>query len=86
MACVHGRAEEFAAEHRESFDLAVSRAVAALPVLCELCLPLVRPGGLFLCSGIIDTRAEEVAAKLREAGLTILEQQSDDGWYAFTCR
>ena len=29
---------------------------------------------------------EEVAAKLREAGLTILEQQSDDGWYAFTCR
>ncbi len=46
--CLHARAEEAPPELRESFDIACSRAVARLNLLCELCLPFVRTGGLFL--------------------------------------
>lgn len=46
---IHGRAEELGHEDlREQFDIAVSRAVAPLNILCEYDLPFVKTGGMFI--------------------------------------
>lgn len=60
--CVSGRAEEYAAGHREQYDIATSRAVARLNLLAELCLPLVRPGGYFLAM-----KGQDAAEEVQEA-------------------
>jgi len=61
--CIHGRAEEFANQNRESFDIVTSRAVANLRMLSELCLPLVSPGGYFLSMKSVDSEEELNEAK-----------------------
>lgn len=50
IRAIHGRAEDYGlkAGYRESFDIAVARAVASMPVLLEYCLPFVRVGGIFI--------------------------------------
>lgn len=66
VSCVHARAEEGARmkQYREQFDLAVSRAVARLPILCEYCLPFVKRGGHFLAlKGRAYAEEVEEAAK-----------------------
>ena len=66
IRAIHSRAEELAADknHRESYDLCVSRAVANLSTLSEYCIPFVKVGGKFISykSGECD---EEVSAAKR---------------------
>ena len=59
---VHARAEDAGQNprYREKFDVALTRAVSALPVLCELTLPLVKVGGLSIAYK--GDSAEELAA------------------------
>ena len=70
--CVHGRAEEFAAKHRESFDFATSRAVANFQLLTELCLPLIKVGGTFIAMKSVESDEELKAA---EKAISILGGQ-----------
>lgn len=63
VECVHMRAEEAPAEYRQSYDYALSRAVARLSVLAELCLPFVKKGGYFVAMKGPDCKAEIDEAK-----------------------
>lgn len=65
VTAIAGRAEEYASkpEYRESFDIATARAVAALPVLSELCLPFVKVGGVFVAMKAAQGEAEAVMAQ-----------------------
>ena len=64
----HARAEDGAREPelREQFDIATSRAVARMNVLCEYSLPYVKVGGVF-----IAYKSREYAEELEEAKATI---------------
>ena len=73
------RAEEAARKvWREQFDLASARAVAALPMLAEYCLPLVKVGGNFLAMKGASGEEELAAARgaIKKLGGTYKETRT----------
>lgn len=60
---LHARAEEYAAFHREEADVVTARAVARLNILAELCIPLVKVGGLFVAMKSVYSEQEFLEAK-----------------------
>ena len=81
-------------------DPALMEELAARPcplvlanIVADVIIPLsaeagrfLTPGGVFLCSGIIDTRADEVAAALEKNGLAVFERREQNGWVALAAR
>ena len=77
VTTVHGRAEDVgkSKEHREQYDICVSRAVASLDVLCEWCLPLVKNGGYFVAykGENVSRETEDAASAIKLLGGKIVE-------------
>lgn len=65
FTAIAARAEDLAGDcrHREQYDVVTARAVAALPVLAELCLPFVRLGGSFVAMKAKRGEEELLAAR-----------------------
>lgn len=77
---LHTRAEEAgqSKEYREKFDIVCSRAVAALNVLCEYCLPFVKVGGIFVAMKGAKAQEEIADAKaaIKLLGGKIIDEKS----------
>lgn len=79
---IHARAEE-CSHLRETFDFVTARAVANMPLLCELCIPLVRVGGKFIVMKGLSGKEElnESKKALRVLGCeveNVYESHSED--------
>lgn len=69
------------------YDIIVANIVAdVILALAPVVGSYLAEGGIFLCSGIIDKRSEEVKRGLLENGFTIEETCSDEGWFAFAAQ
>ena len=74
-------------EMGSGYDMVVANIVAdVIKGLSPHVRPFLKPGGLFLCSGIIDDRAQEVLQKLKDDGWDVIEQRSSEGWFSYLCR
>lgn len=81
----HSRAEDWALTKRESYDIVSARAVARLNILAELCMPLVKVGGVFIAMKSKDYEEElkEARSAIKTLGGEILEVKHFDLPYEY---
>ncbi|MEG2351358.1 MAG: 16S rRNA (guanine(527)-N(7))-methyltransferase RsmG [Bacilli bacterium] len=74
VSCVHKRAEEFSSENIEQFDIVTCRAVAKLNVLIEICVPMLKIGGMFIpMKSEITDEISHAQKALKQLNAEILE-------------
>ena len=65
---IHARSEELGRKRREQYDIATARAVAAMPVLTEFCLPFVKVGGKFIALKSVNEDISEAENAIKYLG------------------
>lgn len=65
---IHARSEELGRKKRECFDFATARAVAAMPVLAEYCIPFVSVGGSFIALKSVNENIMEAEGAIVKLG------------------
>jgi 16S rRNA (guanine527-N7)-methyltransferase len=68
------RAEEIAEDKRESYDIALCRSVASLPIILEICTPLIKLGGYFLAYKQCGKELEEAASAMKHLGVQLIDR------------
>ena len=72
---------------QKQYHLVLAKIVADVIIPLALQVPgLLEEDGVFLCSGIIDTRAGEVERALKKAGLTVTKKREKNGWVALEAK
>lgn len=71
----------------DSYDIVIANIVADVIIrLCGSVRRHVKDGGMFIASGIIDQREQEVAESIERAGFRIISRRESDGWLCFAAR
>ncbi len=67
------------------YDMILANILADVIIpLTDILPPLLRPSGIYITSGILSSRADDVAQALEQAGFTILEKTQEKEWVCFT--
>ncbi len=69
------------------FDVCIANIVADVIIrLCENIADFIKKDGLFITSGIIDSRVDEVKAAIKNADFKIVETYNEKGWYCIVSK
>lgn len=68
------RAEEITEDKRESYDIALCRSVASLPIILEICTPLIKLQGYFLAYKQCGKELEQATSAMKHLGVELIDR------------